>query len=120
MRAAWQRSRPARLPTSSPGYTLSSTTAISARTSTLMKIGMLQIIVAMIEAERIDAARILEDPVAAVLAWSRDPTLAAAAHTAAGRPTTAVELLGEFWEDARAFVDEGGCVAASCPMPRRS
>ena len=74
-----------------------------------MKIGMLQIIVAMIEAERIDAARILEDPVAAVLAWSRDPTLAAAAHTAAGRPTTAVELLGEFWEDARAFVDEGGC-----------
>lgn len=49
----------------------------------LLKIGVMQIVLAMIEAERFDQALILDDPVGAVITFSHDPTLAARARTPA-------------------------------------
>ena len=40
-----------------------------------LKVGVLQIILTMIEAEQVNVHLILEDPVVAVRAWSRDPGL---------------------------------------------
>jgi Pup amidohydrolase len=73
----------------------------------LLKIGVLQIVCAMIEAEAVDVRLVLEDPLDALLRWSHDPTLQAQARTCAGARRTAVELQFEFLEAARAFVDAG-------------
>ncbi len=74
-----------------------------------LKIGVLQIITAMIEAERINPSLLLDDPVAAVVQWSHDPTLSARARLADGRELTAVEHQQLIWEDASRFVADGGC-----------
>jgi proteasome accessory factor A len=77
--------------------------------ASLLKVGVMQIVLAMIEAERINQRLILEDPVAAVHAWSSDPTLGERAELADGRRLTAVELQMLFLDDARAFVESGAC-----------
>ena len=74
-----------------------------------LKIGVLQIMAAMIEAERINVNLILDDPVDAVVRWSHDPTLQTTARLADGRCLTAVEHQQLLLEDARRFVAEGGC-----------
>lgn len=75
--------------------------------STLLKVGTMQLVLAMLEAGVADARWILDDPVAAVVAWSHDPTLAARARTMAGAELTAVELQFLFLEVARRFADAG-------------
>jgi len=77
--------------------------------ATLLKLGTLQIVLAMIEAGRIDARLILDDPLDAVVRWSHDPTLQARARLVDGAETTAAELQARFVATARAFVDDGGC-----------
>jgi proteasome accessory factor A len=77
--------------------------------ASLLKVGVLQIVLAMIEAEKMNPELILDDPVAAVTTWSRDPLLTARARLASGREITAVELQLRFLEEARAFVAAGGC-----------
>ncbi len=74
-----------------------------------LKVGVLQIVLAMIEAEQINVRLILDDPVEAVLRWSHDPTLQAQARLADGRHLTAVQLQQLFYDDACRFVAQGGC-----------
>jgi proteasome accessory factor A len=63
----------------------------------------------MLEAEAVESGWLLEDPLAALKAWSRDPGLAACASTCDGRRLTVVELQRVYFERARHFVACGGC-----------
>ena len=76
--------------------------------ATLLKVGVLQIVLAMIEADCADVALALDDPVAAVVSWSHDPTLRARCRLAGGEAVTAVELQLRFLEAAKRFAAEGG------------
>ena len=71
--------------------------------SGLLKVGVMQIILAMLEAEHCDPALILDDPVDAVVRISHDPTLSECVELASGMRLTAVELQERFLEDARRF-----------------
>jgi proteasome accessory factor A len=77
--------------------------------SCFLKVGMMQIVLAMIEAGSIRPDLVLDDPLAALVQWSHDPDLTATAATAAGKQLTAVELQSEFLSEARRFVEWGGC-----------
>jgi proteasome accessory factor A len=75
----------------------------------LLKVGLMQVMLAMLEVERINPNLILDDPVDAVIRWSHDPTLQARARLANGKKLTAVELQSFFLDEARRFVEQGGC-----------
>jgi proteasome accessory factor A len=77
--------------------------------ASLLKVGVMQIVLAMIEAECVSAELILDDPVEIVGRWSRDPTLKTRARLVSGREVTAVELQLLFLEEAKEFVACGGC-----------
>ena len=77
--------------------------------ASLLKVGVMQIMLARIEQEKMNPALLLDDPVAAVRAWSRDPLLQTRIPLMSGKELTAVELQLLFLEDAKAFVDGGGC-----------
>ena len=77
--------------------------------ATLLKVGVMQIILAMIECERIDPSLISDDPISALMAFSHDPTLRCRARTVGGKSLTAVELQFRFLEEASRFVAGGGC-----------
>jgi hypothetical protein len=77
--------------------------------STLLKAGVTQIVLAMIESERVNHRLILDDPVGAVKVWSHDPTLRARSRMCSGRRVTAVEMQMLFLEEAARFVERGGC-----------
>ena len=76
--------------------------------SCLLKVGTMQIILAMLEAERCDFTLLLEDPVDAVVQISHDPTLKACVELTSGERLTAVELQERFIADARRFEGDGG------------
>jgi proteasome accessory factor A len=73
--------------------------------SSLLKAGVMQIVLAMIEAEEVNHRLILDDPVGALKLWSHDPSLRARARMCSGRRVTAVELQSLFLEEATRFVD---------------
>lgn len=73
------------------------------QTACFLKVGVMQIVLAMIEAERVKYDLALEDPLEAVRRWSHDPSLEARARTLAGRSLSAIELQLEFLEQARRF-----------------
>jgi len=75
----------------------------------LLKAGMMQIFLAMLETERLCPALILEDPLDAVICFSHDPTLRARARTADGKHYTAVEWQLRFLDEAHRFLDQGHC-----------
>jgi Pup amidohydrolase len=75
----------------------------------LLKVGVMQIILAMIEAGSVDLTLALESPLRALHQWSHDPLLAARAATWGGQNLTAVELQLRFHEAAQRFVARGGC-----------
>ena len=75
----------------------------------LLKAGMMQIVLAMIEAEQVDPHLFLEDPLDALVRWSRDPGLTSRARVASGRRYTAVELQRRYFEAAARFVEQGRC-----------
>lgn len=77
--------------------------------ASLLKVGVMQIILAMIEAEWIEPELALEDPLDALLQWSHDPALGARARLTSGQAVTAVELQLRFCEEAERFVAAGGC-----------
>jgi proteasome accessory factor A len=77
--------------------------------ATVLRVGVMQIILAMIESERIDPRLMLDDPVDAVRRWSHDPSLRARARLLSGGETTAVDLQRRFCERAARFVDDGAC-----------
>jgi hypothetical protein len=77
--------------------------------STLLKCGVMQIILAMIEAEHVNQRLMLDDPLHAVRMWSHDPGLTAKARLFAGGDLTAVELQYHYLEEATQFVAAGGC-----------
>jgi hypothetical protein len=79
-----------------------------AHLSCLLKVGVMQLALAMMEAERVDPTLVLDDPLTALGAFSRDPTLRARARLASGREVTAVELQFLFLEEAKRFAAEGG------------
>jgi len=79
-----------------------------AHLSCVLKVGVMQLALAMIEAERVDPALVLDDPLAALGAFSHDPTLRTRARLAAGGEMTAVELQFRFLEEARRFAAERG------------
>jgi proteasome accessory factor A len=77
--------------------------------ASLLKVGMMQIVLAMIEAENISLQILLDDPVEAVRRWSHDASLQARAPMASGAQMTAVEVQLLLLEHARRFWDAGGC-----------
>lgn len=74
-----------------------------------LKFGILQIILAMIAAGRVNHRLILEDPVHAVVSWSHDISLRRRMPMLSGAQLTVVELQMLFLEEARRFVDGGTC-----------
>jgi Pup amidohydrolase len=77
--------------------------------ATFLKVGTMQLIVAMIEAGWIDRRLLLRSPLLAVRRWSHDPGLRATARLSGGRRVTAVEHQRLFLESARRFVEAGAC-----------
>lgn len=77
--------------------------------SSLLKVGVMQIVLAMIEGGRVNLELVLDDPVEAVINWSHDPQLEERAPLTSGREVTAVELQLLFLAEAREFVASGGC-----------
>ena len=75
--------------------------------ASLLKVGVMQLILTLLEAERVNPELILDDPVDAVWRWSHDPVLRARARTVAGRRLTAVEMQLLFLEEAQRFAAEG-------------
>jgi hypothetical protein len=78
-------------------------------TSSLLKVGVMQIILALIEGGHVRTSLVLDDPVESVWRWSHDPTLHRRVRLTSGRKLTAVELQLLFWEEAQRFVATGGC-----------
>src|SRR2546425_2760417 len=68
----------------------------------------MQLLLACLEAERVNPDLLLDDPVAAAVQWSHDPTLRARARMASGKELTAVELQLRFLEEAQRFAASGG------------
>ncbi len=79
-----------------------------AHLSCLLKVGVMQLALAMIEGERVNPALVLDDPLAALGGYSHDPMLRRRARLASGNEATAVELQFRFLEEARRFAAEGG------------
>jgi proteasome accessory factor A len=67
----------------------------------LLRIGVTQIILALIEAEQVDPSLALDDPVSALHRWSHDPWLEAFAPLASGSAITALDLQRRFLDRAR-------------------
>ncbi|MFH1681965.1 MAG: proteasome accessory factor PafA2 family protein [Candidatus Eisenbacteria bacterium] len=81
-----------------------------AEVGSLLKVGVYQIILAMIEAGCAPGTDlILEDPLEALGVWSRDLTLRKPARLLSGRKLGAVELQLRFHEAASRFAERGGC-----------
>ena len=75
-------------------------------TSILLRTGIMQIVLAMIEQGQVPMC-LLDDPLDAVNCWSRDPELRARAGMASGERYTAVDLLENVFEHAQRFVAAG-------------
>jgi proteasome accessory factor A len=76
--------------------------------ATLLRVGTMQMIVAMLEAGSVERGLSLDDPLAALADWSHDIALAAQARTGDGRCLTAIELQMAFFEAASRFAAKGG------------
>ena len=75
--------------------------------SSLLKVGVTQIVLTMIEQDYMAPKLILEDPVEALVKWSHDPGLEARVPCVSGSSYTAVELQLEFLERTLRFVEAG-------------
>ena len=83
--------------------------------ASLLKVGVTQIVLAMIEAGQVSPTLILDDPLEALHVWSHDPTLRSRARMATGEALTAVELQRRFLDEAQRFAEWEG---ASVAVPR--
>ena len=82
--------------------------ATLADTATFLRAGVMQIALAMFEAEFMDESLILDQPVTAFREWSHDPSLGEK-KPASGRRFSLVEWLQRFHEHMGDFVNCGGC-----------
>lgn len=73
-----------------------------------LKVGVLQIILAMIEAGEVEPDLALEDPIDAAVRFSHDLGLKVRAPLVSGRMVSAVELQTLFHEHATQFAERGG------------
>jgi proteasome accessory factor A len=73
----------------------------------LLRVGMMQVILCMIEQDQVPTRFLLDDPVASIHRWSRDPGLTAKSPLVSGEQYTAVEFLLGVYERARQFVEAG-------------
>ncbi|MBP8128803.1 MAG: proteasome accessory factor PafA2 family protein [Candidatus Hydrogenedentes bacterium] len=80
-----------------------------AHVACLLKIGVLQIVLSLLEAGKAKGRLMLDDPVEAGLVYSHDPSLRARARLADGRLVSALELQRLFLEEAEPFVVSGEC-----------
>jgi proteasome accessory factor A len=78
-------------------------------TAHVLKVGVMQIILALIESGRINPEMLLDDPLDAVQRWSHDPSLRCRMPLISGKQVTAVELQEMFFDEAQRFVARGGC-----------
>ncbi len=76
--------------------------------ATLLRVGTLQMIVAMLEAGVVDPRLALESPLEALGLWSRDPSLTTRAPLVDGGERSAVELQRQFLDAAGRFAARGG------------
>ncbi len=75
--------------------------------ASLLKVGVTQLVLAMVEAEEVGVDALLDSPLEALGDWSRDPELRATARLADGSRLTAVELQRRFLAHATRFVAAG-------------
>jgi hypothetical protein len=75
--------------------------------ASLLKVGTMQIVLAMIEAGRVDASLMLDDPVDAVTHWSHGADLDKVSPLVSGERVTAVALQRRFHADAVRALDAG-------------
>lgn len=76
--------------------------------ATYLKVGVMQLILAMIEGGFVDPELVLADPLSTLHAWSRDLDLDVRMPLLSGQSVTAVELQLKFLEQARAFDAKSG------------
>jgi len=79
-----------------------------AQTACLLRVGVTQMVLALIEADRVNPRLALDDPLAALHDWSHDPGLRRKARLVSGRRVTAVEHQLLLLEEARRFEARGG------------
>jgi proteasome accessory factor A len=83
--------------------------SVLAQVPCLLRVGTMQVILAMLEAGRVQADLALDDPLRAVRAFSRDPWLEVRVPLAGGGEIGAVELQRRFFDAAGQFVAAGEC-----------
>ncbi len=74
----------------------------------LLKVGVMQIVLTMIEAGDVDVRLVLDDPLSAIHAWSRDLTFQQRCPLTSGRAVTALDLQRRILEAAERFAARGG------------
>lgn len=79
-----------------------------AHMASYLKVGGMQIILAMIEAEDMNLGLALEDPVEAVHDFSHDPDMKTTARLITGEERSALQLQAHFLADAKRFAARGG------------
>ncbi|MEE8141583.1 MAG: proteasome accessory factor PafA2 family protein [Planctomycetota bacterium] len=75
--------------------------------SSLLKVGVTQLILAMVEQQCVDATLLLEDPLLALRRWSADPDLQRTAYLVNGKRVRALDLQWALHERAAEFVHAG-------------
>jgi len=75
----------------------------------LLTVGVMQVVLTMLESQRLDTDLILESPLDALRTWGHDPTLRSRVPCFNGQQLTAVEHQMFILEQAAAFVESGGC-----------
>lgn len=75
--------------------------------SALLRVGLMQLILTLIERELVNPRLILEDPLAAVLAFSHDPTLRARARLINRERMTAIELQSAYLDEVKRHAARG-------------
>jgi proteasome accessory factor A len=82
-----------------------------AHTANVLKAGILQILLCMVEAEapQVGTEPILRDPVQACGAFSRDPNLEARQPMLSGEARSAVDVVRSYFDVAAEFVASGAC-----------
>ncbi len=76
--------------------------------ASLLRVGVTQLVLTMIEADRVNPRLALDDPLAAFQDWSCDPLLEHRAPLVNGKRVSAVELQLRFLDEARRFAEQVG------------
>jgi hypothetical protein len=75
--------------------------------SALLRVGPMQLILALIELDLVNARLILEDPLEALYDFSRDPALQAKGRLIGGERVTAIELQSAYLEEVKRHAARG-------------